>query len=454
MRALKISNITHLLFAVLALSGCGESFESRQEEDPDYLYSPREEEELKLHPEQILVGDMILDKRQAITKRGEFGTQTTAFEVFLANPWPGGAMPVLFDDSVNPQRQKEFWDACRLWTPFSGVRCVAKGSEAKFAVVSTKQSGCFASVGMPIHSNGIINLGEGCWRGATVLHEIGHAFGLIHEHQRTDRDQYIDVLLENVIPEYRFAYDIIPSSRITEGYDFDSIMHYWPGYFASSSNPTMVPKPQYAEQGRNMGLATIPSDLDRRSLGFFYNIKPPARVGGSIPTFNRDDFRYAMLDLNALYIGELKRPEGLTLNGGPDFLGIAAWIFDIYLTSLASGYSAGDAFYNVRAWITNSDEWKGKNPGKQVLEPLPVNSPISLDRAEYLNAMIRLDSAYKTELLRSEGLRIGNTPDFEGIAAWIFDIYLNARLKGLNADAAWDEVLKNIRASDEYKRKH
>ncbi len=42
---------------------------------------------------------------------------------------------------------------------------------------------------------------EICTFKGVVLHEIFHALGFLHEHNRPDRDDYIDILWDNVDPE-------------------------------------------------------------------------------------------------------------------------------------------------------------------------------------------------------------------------------------------------------------
>jgi hypothetical protein len=70
--------------------------------------------------------------------------------------------------------------------------------------------------------------------------------------------------------------------------------------------------------------------------------------------------------------------------------------------------------------------------------------------------MQRLDAFYRAAegLQRPAGLSIDGGPDFLGIAAWMFDVYLNGRLGGRPADSAWLEVVASIEASDEWKAKH
>ncbi|MCP4180685.1 MAG: hypothetical protein GY756_23230, partial [bacterium] len=62
-----------------------------------------------------------------------------------------------------------------------------------------------------------------------ITHELGHCLGLLHEHQRSDRDDFISVLWENIRTESAGQYGLIDSTLINEedyNYDYRSIMHY------------------------------------------------------------------------------------------------------------------------------------------------------------------------------------------------------------------------------------
>uniref|UniRef100_A0A2C9LK61 Metalloendopeptidase n=1 Tax=Biomphalaria glabrata TaxID=6526 RepID=A0A2C9LK61_BIOGL len=61
------------------------------------------------------------------------------------------------------------------------------------------------------------------------LHEVGHAIGLVHEHQLPDRDNYISILYQNVQPQMRvwfnkYTLDVVDQMKVP--YELSSVMHY------------------------------------------------------------------------------------------------------------------------------------------------------------------------------------------------------------------------------------
>jgi hypothetical protein len=137
--------------------------------------------------------------------------------------------------------------------------------------------------------------------GMRVLHELGHILGMVHEHQRPDRDNYIEFLMHNINDR-----DIIYESSLKDkesyddlrkplpDYDIHSCMHYWctactkddnvmvgafAGMFGSFTDPNFV-----YDHGRFCGALRTMSYKPNRSLAFF----TPERLSpGDIESINR-----------------------------------------------------------------------------------------------------------------------------------------------------------------------
>lgn len=72
----------------------------------------------------------------------------------------------------------------------------------------------------------------------TVLHEVMHAAGFYHEQCRSDRDQFIKIHEENILPGRKSQFQIEPG--LTQStYDYCSIMHYSSMAFSKNGQPTI-----------------------------------------------------------------------------------------------------------------------------------------------------------------------------------------------------------------------
>ena len=105
-----------------------------------------------------------------------------------------------------------------------------------------------------------VKLGRKCMDLNTVLHELGHAICLAHEHEREDRENFIE-LTENVDKEDH-NFGIAGSDHTTLGlwYDYESVMHYDCPYFF---------KPK-SEDVRSCGKNQKLSVLDAEKINLLY----------------------------------------------------------------------------------------------------------------------------------------------------------------------------------------
>lgn len=109
--------------------------------------------------------------------------------------------------------------------------------------------GCWSYVGKTGGSQGI-NLGDGCMTEGTIMHEIGHAIGLIHEQSRADRDTYVTIHTGNLIAgseaQFEKATSMGNGEELMATYDFNSLMHYGPKAFSSNGQDVITINSAYA----------------------------------------------------------------------------------------------------------------------------------------------------------------------------------------------------------------
>lgn len=222
----------HLLILALFVSGCAKMDSS--ELTLSSLGEPNSDEKT------VTVDDMIMEKDDFDTEEGYTTQAATSFSYYQSTPWPNGVLPIVFDPSISQARKDFFFAKCATWTANAKVRCVNRTSQAVYVYVTDDYAGCNSYVGRGKTAGARrLNLASGCWNTQNVLHEIGHALGLIHEHQRADRDKYVKINLAKVIPQYRFAFNKIASIANQGAYDYRSVMHYKPTAFTVDGSVTV-----------------------------------------------------------------------------------------------------------------------------------------------------------------------------------------------------------------------
>jgi len=87
-----------------------------------------------------------------------------------------------------------------------------------------------------------------------VLHELGHVLGLLHEHQRPDRDKYIKILYKNIDPDFYSCFEKYQGSEFLYNYkqfpyDYYSIMHYYNLSFSKNEEPVISTPPGVGPTG-------------------------------------------------------------------------------------------------------------------------------------------------------------------------------------------------------------
>ena len=90
--------------------------------------------------------------------------------------------------------------------------------------------------------------------------------------------------------------------------------------------------------------------------------------------------------------------------------------------------------------------------GKLAAEKLKNQRGNVLQAAQWLHDYYKSDEG----LRRPDGLWRADQkqPDFEALGAWIFDVYLNARVEGKSEEEARKMITDAIQGSDEWKRVH
>jgi hypothetical protein len=171
-----------------------------------------------------------------------------------STPWTGGEMFYCYSVDAEATGRvvqavevaaKQFTKAvpCTTMTrvgrsPTDATKCAMPNA----VMVTVKPQGCWSYVGM-IGGTQELNLeSPGCDSMGVVVHEFLHAWGQAHEQSRSDRDDYVTILWDNIQPGKEHNFNSQSGTDISQPYDIMSLMHYGTDFFGIGGSKTIEPK--------------------------------------------------------------------------------------------------------------------------------------------------------------------------------------------------------------------
>ncbi|TGZ60201.1 hypothetical protein CRM22_008660 [Opisthorchis felineus] len=171
-----------------------------------------------------------------------------AATAYASRTWPNGVIPYIIQANFTSETKATIMKAMRHWENYTCLSFVEREPHHKSYIIFTEKAcGCCSYVGRRSEDEPqAISIGKNCDKKGIVIHELGHVIGFWHEHTRPDRDNHVDILLENVVEGQDFNFKKMDPGEVNslgEPYDYSSIMHYAKGTFAKANkDETIRPK--------------------------------------------------------------------------------------------------------------------------------------------------------------------------------------------------------------------
>lgn len=123
----------------------------------------------------------------------------------------------------------------------------------------------------------------------TAIHELMHALGFTHEQNRYERDDFVEIVWDNIKPGRDYNFKKVENgaySGFGQPYDYDSVMHYSSKAFSKNGQLTIVPKKKDAKIGQRKGfsvadIAKINAMYNCTKIGYQEGEKPLSEIIGT-----------------------------------------------------------------------------------------------------------------------------------------------------------------------------
>jgi hypothetical protein len=228
----------------------------------------------------IFIGD------SAFVERFQF-MQFSSVSNRSASIWPSGIIPYEIESSFSTTEKRNIIDALNHVMDKTNVLFIPRSTQddfvrfKRYTVAQLGFLGGTAPLGRQ-QGTGMHEIKLSQFDMPLVAHEILHVLGVMHEHTRNDRDNFIEILRDNIVPAHRGFFEKFPrnDTRDVGSYDFNSIMHYNFSAFGLVENgvqrQTIAKFSNRAD--RTFGNATQLSPGDIRGVNSLYTTNAGRRI--------------------------------------------------------------------------------------------------------------------------------------------------------------------------------
>ena len=201
--------------------------------------NPNIESQKVTKPAILLDGKLIVDGDIAVKEAlADNEESINGLATSYGGLWPGASVYYSISSDFTDAEKFKIRQNMDAMEAVSIVRFYERTNEVDYVLIY-KGSGCWSYIGQ-IRGVQELSLGPGCLANSTIQHELMHAIGIEHEQSRSDRNDYVQVLEENIEPGQEGNFSINLTSEKIGDYDFDSIMHYSNYLFSRNGNPTIL----------------------------------------------------------------------------------------------------------------------------------------------------------------------------------------------------------------------